>query len=369
MKRAKPTPSPDTAEFEALAKMLNFSVLLLDRDTNLKFASANAHTLFESADHEEFKRGWRDCYGRLKLPDLLSLEKNSKPLRHRTELRTVKSTRLLRIEVYPLRHGDCECYVLLLKELQILNDLEQQLMLASHHNLQRYVTSALVHDLNAPVNTMRITLELVERTVSSAAVGAPSDFVTKWGRYKGIFREELAKLKAQVADIPNLLSSAKSVTPVVFDIRGVIEDVARFVKHETTSKQIRRDLVLPDYPLTIHGRRIDLRLALLNLACGLVEATKQGGCLHVHAFSTEGFAEIVLRADQGQVTQQDLDDYEQLAFVPKGSGGGLFIARLIVEAHGGEVHVDSLGGSHSASIRVMLPLYIDPSSVKITCAS
>ncbi|MDQ3260507.1 MAG: hypothetical protein M3Q00_06935 [Pseudomonadota bacterium] len=357
MPRAKRMPNANNAEIALLAKMLNFSVLLLDRDLELKFASGYAHELFGSADTAELTSRWRDCFDRLQLPDLPRLEKNSKPLRHRIDLQTSQSTRRLRMEIYPLRHGDCECYVMLLKDREVMDGLEQQLVLASYLPIQRYIISTLVHDLNAPINTLRITLELIDRTTSSTASGAPSDFVNKWERYKGILREELGKLKTLVADIPDVFSYAENEIPLAFDIRSVIKDVEKFLKHETTSKQIRRELLLSETPIIVHGSQIELRLALLNLVCALLEATKQGGSLCINAFSTEFSAEIVLRADQAQLSQQSVHDYEQLAFVPKERGIGLFVARLLVEAQGGKVEAAILEEGQSARIRVLLPLF------------
>ncbi len=350
-------PSANDTEIALLAKMLNFNVLLLDRDLKLKFASADAHKLFGCVDTDELTSRWRDCFGRLRLLDLPQLEKNNEPLRHRIDFQTSHSTRRLRLEVYPLQHGGCECYVILLKDREVLDGLEQQLVLASYHPIQRYIISTLVHDLNAPINTLRITLELIDRMASTAAFGAPTDFVNKWERYKGIMREEMGKLKTQVADIPNLFSYEKNAIPSTFDIRNVIRDVEKFLKHETTSKQIRRQLLLSETPLIIHGRLIELRLALLNLVCTLLEATKQGGSLYLQALNTESFAEIEVRADQVRLNQYAGHEYEQLAFIPQESDIGLFVARLIVEAHGGKLQVNIPAASHTARIHVLLPLF------------
>ena len=97
MPRYRRTPTLNIAEFEALSELLSFSVLLLDHDTNLKFASSAAPRLFGSPDADDLKRRWQDCYMRLQLPDLLQLPKNGKPLRHRSELRSSNSTCLLRM--------------------------------------------------------------------------------------------------------------------------------------------------------------------------------------------------------------------------------------------------------------------------------
>jgi signal transduction histidine kinase len=357
MPRPKATPSSSTAEFEALAKLSNFSVLLLDRDTQLKFASSDAHRLFDVTDTDALRRDWRNCYERLNLPDLTELVKNNKPFSHRAELHTPATRRLLRMDIYPLRHDDCDCYMMLLKDRGVLDGLDQQLLLASQHPIQRYLTSTLVHDLNAPINTMRITLELIERMPLSDAIGNSSDALAKWDRYKGILREELGKLKAQVADIPTVFGATQQTMPIEFDLRNVIKDVGRFLKHETTSKQIRPELLLPADPLMIEGRPAELKLALLNLACGLVEATQRGGHFQIHANITEGCAEIVFRGDDTRLDAHAMDWYEQLAFVSTNRTDiGLLVARLIVEAHGGEIQVVVSSEQRLTTIRIQLPI-------------
>ncbi len=359
MLRAKQTRSSNTADFEALAELFNFSVLLLDRDTNLKFASTGAHLIFGSIDADSLWRDWRDCYDRLNLPDLFGMNKNSKPFSHRSELHSPGSRRLLRLDIYPLRHDECDCYMILLKDREVLNGLDQQLMLASQPPIQRYLTSTLVHDLNAPINTMRITLELIERMPFSTASEASSDDLAKWHRYKGILREELAKLKLQVADIPSVFDATQQGMPIAFDLRSVIKDVMRFLKHETSSKQIRPELLLPADPLILQGRVLEMRLALLNLACGLVEATRRGGHFQIHANAAEGLAEIVFSSDDTRLDSQAIEGYERLAFVPTNRTDiGLLVARLIVEAHGGEIQVVMPSEQRLTTIRVQLPMQI-----------
>ena len=355
MGRVKQTHDTNAAEFEAVAKALDFSVLLLDSDTNIKFASAQAHKVFGSKDADELKSQWRDYFDRLKLPDLVQLEKNNKPFHHRTELQNDKATHLLRMEIYPLRHDKCDCYVMYVKDREVLGGLEHELVLASYHYIQRYLISTLVHDLNAPINTMRITLELIDRTLSTAVLGDSNEFATKWERYRNILKEELGKLKTQVADIPNLFDTFEGAVPAAFDVRSMVDGVARFLKHETASKNIRREVELPENPIIIYGRQAELKLALLNLASGLVEATIQGGRLRLSMAVKEELLEIVFHGDAVDVNQLSCFDDEQLTFASNGNNLGMFVARLIVEAHGGEVRVNSSVDNESVTIQVTLP--------------
>ena len=355
MRRVKRKHGTNAAEFEAVSKALNFSVLLLDSKTNIKFASSEAYKLFGSKDNDELKSEWRVYFDKLKLPDLLQLEKNHTPLHHRTELKTEKSTRLLRMEIYPLRHDDCDCYVMYVKDREVLAGLEQELLLASHYYIQRYLISTLVHDLNAPINTMRITLELVGRMVATAELGATDAFKTKWERYKNILGEELHKLKTQVADIPNLFDAAGNAPSESFDVRKVVESVASYFKHETAAKNIRREIDLPESPLVIYGRQSELKLALLNLAASLIEATKQGGRLLFIVAAKGGLLEIVLHGDVVDAEQLSTYRDQQMTFSSKSNSLGMFVARLIIEAHGGEIKLNSSGESQWGTMQVMLP--------------
>ena len=65
MQRVKRKHGTNAAEFEAVAKALNFSVLLLDSKTNIKFASSEAYKIFGSKDTDEFKSEWRDYFDKL----------------------------------------------------------------------------------------------------------------------------------------------------------------------------------------------------------------------------------------------------------------------------------------------------------------
>ncbi len=358
MPLTKPTPGSNTAEFEALANILNCSVLLLDGGTHLQFASSEAPLLFGSIDIHALRHDWRDYYGRLKMPDITLLEKNSKPLHYRTQLNTSQSSRLLRMDIYPLRHEKRDSYMLLIKDREVLDALEQQFVFASYHHVQRYLSSSLVHDLNAPINTMRITLELIDRIPFGNALGASSDPIAKWDRYKSILREELNKLKAQVAGLPNLCGVGQESMSTVFDLCDVIKDVARCLKHETTSKQIRPELLIPPHALMVQARPSEVRLALLNLACSLLEATPQGGHFEMIASCNETVAEVIFGGDDTRLAAAAIDGYDQLTLAPKGVDIGLRVARLMVERHGGEVQINTSGGDSVTNVRVLLPMHL-----------
>jgi signal transduction histidine kinase len=213
-----------------------------------------------------------------------------------------------------------------------------------------------VHDLNGPINTMRITLELMDRMPSISTLGVPEDFATQWERYKGIVRQELGKLKTQVAELPNSFGSAENAPRATFDARDAIKDVGRFLKHEATSKQIHLDLLLPENPLMTMGFFVEIRLALFNLAQRLLIDAKRGGCLQIHTIVAAAKLEIVLSVRPTPSNKQEIEDCPKIEFQLHENDVDLFVARQIVKAHGGEIEITASGEDPCAEIRVLLVL-------------
>ena len=341
-------------EFAALAKMLNLGVVLLDNETNLQFASASALVLLDYEDSKALKRKWRGSFEQLKLPDLAALEKNSRPLRHRVKISTPTFQRMLRMEIHALRHGTCDCYLILLKDNESFDAVERQLLIASQIQLQRYVAASLAHDLNAPVNTLRITLELMNRTMATDTSDG-GDRGLKWERYHGIFRAELEKLKSIIATIPAPLNFDIDSAPTMFDLGSMIEEIGVVLKHETAAKQIRRNWSLPPHPVAIYGRPSEIRLALLNIAVVFVESINGGGMLSLTMTSNDAWVEIVFSADAAILGGQAVDEFEQVTFTTQKNGVGLFAARLILEAHGGTMRLNLTPGGIGVITLVSIP--------------
>ena len=341
-------------EFAALAKMLNLGVVLLDNETNLQFASASALVLLDYEDSKALKRKWRGSFEQLKLPDLAALEKNSRPLRHRVKISTPTFQRMLRMEIHALRHGTCDCYLILLKDNESFDAIERQLLIASQVQLQRYRAASLAHDLNAPVNTLRITLELMHH-IMATGISDGGDIGLKWVRYHDIFRAELANLKSIIATIPAPSNFDIDSTPTMFDLGSMIEEIGVVLKHETAAKQIRRNWSLPPHPIAIYGRPSEIRLALFNIAVVFVESINGGGTLSLAMTSNDAGVEIIFSADAAILAGQVVDEFEQVTLTTQKNGVGLFAARLILEAHGGNMRFNLGPGGIGVMTLVSIP--------------
>jgi PAS domain S-box-containing protein len=99
-----------------------------------------------------------------------------------------------------------------------------------------------------------------------------------------------------------------------------------------------------------------MKQALLNILVNALEATPAGGCIQISGRVDEGMAEIAVRDSGRGIRPEDLDRIFDLYFstTENGTGMGLPIVYQIIQAHGGDIHVESSPG-HGASFYLRIP--------------
>jgi two-component system, NtrC family, sensor histidine kinase KinB len=122
--------------------------------------------------------------------------------------------------------------------------------------------------------------------------------------------------------------------------------------------------VTRDFPMLYVDSDMIIRV-LINLMENAVKYTPEGGAIHLKATSDENNAYFTI-SDSGPGIPPDkkasiFDKFSRVKYqdAPKGVGLGLAFCRLAVEAHGGDIHVESEEGKGSDFI-VRLPLVKAP---------
>ena len=105
-----------------------------------------------------------------------------------------------------------------------------------------------------------------------------------------------------------------------------------------------------------------LRQAFLNVTVNALEAMPRGGRLEIEARRDEKRVTVTF-ADSGPgIPAEDLARIYEPDFSTKegGSGIGLYVARALVELHGGEIRVEG-ALDRGTRVLVSLPLAVDQS--------
>jgi signal transduction histidine kinase len=157
--------------------------------------------------------------------------------------------------------------------------------------------------------------------------------------------------------------------PRSFDMVELVREIETFIEPACRERGLGLDVRLPARPVQVVGQRDALKQAILNLVLNGLEATEDGsrgpapqsgspkGRLSVTLEATAAGAALEVRDSGPGIPPEILDRIFTMHFTTKesGTGIGLYVARSIIESHGGEIRVDP-GLGRGASFTVTLPV-------------
>jgi|SRR5262245_2430637 len=235
---------------------------------------------------------------------------------------------------------------------QALRDLAAALATARERELEaerlrafREVARRVAHEIKNPLTSMRIAVDQMRRTV------APSESRTDMAiQVMASETDRLERLAKEFSEFGKLPEGPQSEV----DLAELLEELGRTsvpdgVEVRLTANGGRR---------TILGHYEPLRRAFANLYRNAAEAMQGQGAIDVTVSSAEAGL-LVTIADHGPGIPADL---RQRVFEPyfttksDGTGLGLALVRITMEAHGGTISVNETpGGGATFSIEFALP--------------
>jgi signal transduction histidine kinase len=334
----------------ALSLVMDVGVLLVDVSHDLEFANPRACELLGCADAAELERRWSEI-GRLLDPALGPVGRRASRLD--LDVPGPDGPRAVRCQVYTLGDEADQVFLFLLRDRMMLDALETDLLLASQLRALTRVYRAVTHDLKAPLNAMVLNLDLLQ---SALRRGEGALEAEQGEETLGVLREELERLDR------SLLALLAETTPAgrgreEFDARAMVEEIERLLLPQARLQHVALEARLPGTALRIAGQRDRLKQAILNVAINALEAMSDGGALELRLEALPEHAEVLI-TDNGPGIPEDLRQrIFDMHFTTKtsGTGIGLYVARSIVEAHGGEISVGSAPGRGS-EFRLRVPL-------------
>lgn len=214
------------------------------------------------------------------------------------------------------------------------------------------------HELHTPLTTIIGYSELL--TTSPAGAFAPE----QQAEFLGLLHAKALALSRIVDDLLDIsrIEAGQTLTlqPTVFVLDPILDRVVAQYRDQSPRHQFELIYSRPDLELSGDPRRIEQ--VLDNLLSNAVKYSPQGGTIRVVADSAGGHCRLRI-SDQGVglTPEQARRIFERFYRADnsdtaiQGTGLGLSITRHIVEAHGGEIRVDSTPGK-GTTVTVSLPL-------------
>ena len=244
---------------------------------------------------------------------------------------------------------------------------EQAIELDKANKLQADFSAMIAHDLRSPLSTVINITEMM----GNGLLGDLNDDQKHWiDRIKNN-ATSLVGLVSDFLDVSKLESGRIELVRTPIDVtdslRIVVENFGPLARGKNIALSWQAD------PLTVvqaDSRRLDQ--ILTNLVSNAIKFTGKDGSIHLYA-QPDGRNGIVIRVqDTGLGIPADeianlFQKYQQSTSgktsSQKGTGLGLVICKMIVEAHGGKIWVESEEGK-GATFVFTLPAAQDPGAIE-----
>ncbi|MFN8525004.1 MAG: ATP-binding protein [Chloroflexota bacterium] len=223
--------------------------------------------------------------------------------------------------------------------------------------LQSSFVSIVSHELQTPVAIIKAYAGTLSRP--DAAWNAQTVI-----RVAHTIEEEcdrLHRLIASLLDLSRIQAGRVAMTVGPVDLVELAQDVAERNAARSQSHHIQTSFPA-EFPV-IRGDREKLRQALANLVDNALKYSPEGGVIEIGGRVEPGSV-VVTVSDQGIGIPPEEHEHvferfhrvdTRLSRATQGAGLGLYICKVIVEAHGGQIWVESSDQRQGSTFHIRLP--------------
>jgi PAS domain S-box-containing protein len=257
--------------------------------------------------------------------------------------------RAFRVRSTPMRDADNR----LVGAVTLLEDITH---LAEISRLKSEFIADASHELRTPLTSVQMGIHLLLEDATSSLTERQKDILQ-------VCRDDTARLDRLMRDLLDLSKiESGAVTPVRGAIRAtaLVREAVEALRLQVEAKGVALNVeVAPDLR-SVFVDRAQIERVIGNLVTNAARATPEGGTITVSAASRPGAVAITV-ADTGVGIPRDylghiFEPFVQVPNSPSGGAGlGLTISRRIIEAHNGELSVQSEAG-HGSTFTFTVPI-------------
>lgn len=260
----------------------------------------------------------------------------------------------------PVSDKRMSTYAGLLKTLSSTLDRQRETIddLTRVNRTRELFLAAVSHEMRTPLSAISMRIEVLLRTMPDL----PPNAVSGLEAMRVHVRQE-AGMVEDLIDAARTLTGQMSITRTPVVLGQVLRDAISTVEPHAHAKQILLQVTPADHgdPIRFEADGRRLQQVIWNLLFNAVKFTPVGGVIRIAIRRFDGMVEIDI-ADSGQgIEAEDLPHVFgafrlQQHDNASGLGLGLYIARRIVELHGGTLSVSSAGRGQGATFSIRLPV-------------
>jgi PAS domain S-box-containing protein len=219
--------------------------------------------------------------------------------------------------------------------------------------------ATMSHELRTPLNSIIGFSDLL----LEESFGKLNERQVRYTQNISSSGKHLLQLINDILDYSKVEAGNTSLEPENFELSKIFSDVEKVFSPRASSKKLALNFELGSEINSIYADKMRIKQILYNLISNAIKFTPEGGTITVSAAKKGNMVRISVKDTGIGISREDLESlfqpFKQLdSFFNRryeGTGLGLFLVKRFVEAHGGNIQVESEPGKGSDFI-LELPL-------------
>ncbi|MBR5587035.1 MAG: ATP-binding protein, partial [Clostridia bacterium] len=178
--------------------------------------------------------------------------------------------------------------------------------------------------------------------------------------------DRMARLVSDLLELSRLDYDAQAMQKEYFDLQALLEDIVRKIEHSAREKHQQLTLSFANSMEPFYANRDRIEQVVTNIITNAIKYTPEKGEIKVSAGNIYDSFYIKVKDTGEGIPKEDLAHvFERFYRVDKarsrqsgGTGRGLAIAKEIIEAHGGEIKLESEVGKGTL-VTVKFPVNVN----------
>ena len=224
-----------------------------------------------------------------------------------------------------------------------------------HDKMQKEFINIAAHELRTPVQPILGLSEILQSKVKDKEQLRLLDVISRNAK-------RLQNLTENILDVSKIESDRLKINRKLFNLNALVTNLLADYKKEDQSKSYRQIKLFfsgnNDKSTTINGDKERITQVISNLLSNAIKFTCEGGEISLHIKRDTQHVIVSVR-DNGQGINPEIYPRLFTKFATNsvvGTGLGLYISKIIIEAHGGRMWAENNPDGKGATFSFSLPL-------------
>ena len=314
-------------------------VIVVNSNGQVELMNLSAEWMLESPNREADRIQLAEVVRDHEILQLVSEARRTRQTRQ-AELELVHRRRFLNVIVTPLSEGSDEGVLLTLQDVTRLWQVE---------TTRREFVSNVSHELRSPLAAIRAMTETLQDGALNDTDTA-QDFLTR------ILNDtqRMTTMVNELLELSRLESGQAPIHLAPVSLASVVAEIESRFDVSPGHERLKLETNVPDGIPLVMGEADKLNQVLANLVENAVKVTGDGGLISISANATDRWVEVKVSDNGIGIAREHLPHvFERFYKVDRsrrdgGTGLGLAIVKHLVQAHGGDIKVESVEGEGSA---------------------